>query len=321
MVIPGVVTWNSENKKFKVVEIDPGAFRTNAEIASVVIPESVKEISSWAFENCTLLNTIKIGKMVKEIGQGAFSGCASLKKFEVDDGNKWFSADEEGVLFNVTKDRIMIYPGAKQGDYELPDGVTSMGKHIFYGHPYITGLTIPGSIKKISDYVAGLCSKLERFTMLEGVETVGITVTDGCKNLKSIHVPSSTKKIEKYAFTHCKGPVYWLPGATECKVDDVAFGEKDKGEDEGVKGKILYVRKGMKDKFTNLSWVNETAFEVKEGCVVTFKGNGGMPEKIELMVGSGEKVLELRGPRKAGCKFLGWREVGKKDFFILARKL
>lgn len=65
--------------KGRVIEIDNYAFRNNAQIKSVVIPEGIVSIGDNAFENCKKLEHIVLPQSLKSIGRGAFRHCENLK--------------------------------------------------------------------------------------------------------------------------------------------------------------------------------------------------------------------------------------------------
>ena len=62
-----------------VTKIGQDAFRDNAKIKSIIIPDSVQEIEAFAFFKCSGIETIVIPEGVTYIGQGTFRGCKSLK--------------------------------------------------------------------------------------------------------------------------------------------------------------------------------------------------------------------------------------------------
>ena len=67
VVIPDTI----DGKEVSVI----GGFANHDEITSVVIPDSVKEISFNAFKNCFNLATVKMSSNVEKIGSFAFDGC------------------------------------------------------------------------------------------------------------------------------------------------------------------------------------------------------------------------------------------------------
>ena len=64
----------------EVVEIDPYAFRNNAQVKSVVLPEGIVAIGEFAFEGCRHLERIVLPQSLLSIGRGAFLGCQSLRE-------------------------------------------------------------------------------------------------------------------------------------------------------------------------------------------------------------------------------------------------
>ena len=63
-----------------VVGIADGAFKDNADVKSITIPDTVKTIGSNAFDNCHNLIRIEIPISVEVIGSEAFNGCESLEE-------------------------------------------------------------------------------------------------------------------------------------------------------------------------------------------------------------------------------------------------
>ena len=74
--IAASVTFNE--KEVPVTDIVDFSFKGNAEITSVVIPESVRKIGDEAFAGCKNLVTIELGKSVNQIEPRAFAGIDKL---------------------------------------------------------------------------------------------------------------------------------------------------------------------------------------------------------------------------------------------------
>ena len=66
--------------KGSVIEIDNYAFRNNAQIKSVVIPEGIVSIGDYAFENCKNLEYVVFPQSLKSIGRGAFMHCEKVNR-------------------------------------------------------------------------------------------------------------------------------------------------------------------------------------------------------------------------------------------------
>ena len=68
-----------------ITAIGPGAFRGNAALRTVGIPEGIVEISAGAFENCGALTRATLPDSLRKIGERAFAGCASLESITLPD--------------------------------------------------------------------------------------------------------------------------------------------------------------------------------------------------------------------------------------------
>ena len=67
-----------------LTEILPNEFKDYQIIRNIVLPNTIKKISSNAFKNCTFLESVKIPNTVESIGDYAFDGCTKLKTINYD---------------------------------------------------------------------------------------------------------------------------------------------------------------------------------------------------------------------------------------------
>ncbi|MDR0370393.1 MAG: leucine-rich repeat domain-containing protein [Prevotellaceae bacterium] len=102
------------------------------------------------------------------IGDFAFNGCSSLTDITVPDGNTFYASSVDGVLFNKDKTVLLQYLTGKNGAYEIPDGVITIGQNAFRSCGNLTAVTLP-----------------------EGVTTIGFNAFDGCSGLTSVTLPNS----------------------------------------------------------------------------------------------------------------------------------
>ena len=142
-----------------VTSIGASAFCNCTSLTSVAIPDSVTSIGSYAFCNCTSLTSVTIPDSVTSIGDGAFASCTSLTGIWVAEGNNDYSSDASGVLFNKDKTTLVQCPGAFR-EYAIPDSVTSICNHAFYGCESLTSVTIPNSVTSIGSYAFYNCTSL-----------------------------------------------------------------------------------------------------------------------------------------------------------------
>ena len=125
----------------------------------------------------------------------------------------------------------------------IPDSVTSIGNHAFYGCSGLTSITIPGSVTSIGQSAFNGCSDLTSITIpfvgdkadgtgatthfgyifggysynndyvpkslkeviITGGTSIGWRAFEDCSGLTSITIPDSVTSIDQYAFDGCNG--------------------------------------------------------------------------------------------------------------------
>lgn len=152
-----------------VTTIKYKAFEDCSNLTSVTLPPSITTIESFAFDGCAYLTSINIPKNVKTIGEypvyvGAngdyyvasddegdrasynspFYGCSSLRTFDVDEDNPYFSSID-GVLFNKNGDILYEFPKGKTGDYVMPSQVKAMNGDQLWECDNLTSITFSES--------------------------------------------------------------------------------------------------------------------------------------------------------------------------------
>ena len=129
--------------------------------------------------------------------------------FYVDGLYYQYTTDEWG---DVTKDRVRLCsigdPSVYSGVIEIPesveyDGITSIvvdaGYDTFKGC-VLEKVVFPSTISCISGFYE---ASVKEVVIPEGAEYIGQSAFQGCKNLKTLHLPKSIKNIESNAFADC----------------------------------------------------------------------------------------------------------------------
>jgi len=104
-------------------------------LSSVIISDSVQNISQYLFSGCTKLTAIDIPKNVNSINTSAFGNCNGLMAVNVASENKKYSSIN-GLLLTHEKDTLIF----------VPQGLTS--------------LEVPNSVTSITDYAISACTGL-----------------------------------------------------------------------------------------------------------------------------------------------------------------
>lgn len=204
-----------------VTSIGEQAFLNCTALTSIVIPNSVTTIGEEAFRSCSGLTSVTIGNGLTSIDQFMFYGCTSLTDVTIGSGVE--NIDEQAfygcdnitkVVLNspgiVSKDyseerSISNLFGWKVKEYEIGDGVRSIGDNAFWNCFVMTSITFSNDVTRIGKSAFTGCYALTSINLPDGMETIGEGAFYGCKGLTAIDIPNSVKKIGKYAFYFCKG--------------------------------------------------------------------------------------------------------------------
>ncbi len=171
--------------------IGKSAFNTCGNLTEVTIPDGVTSIGQKAFYYCEKLTSVTIPNSVASIGGQAFLRCGGLTEIVVAAENPNYCS-EDGVLFNKDKTTLIQYPGGKQGEYPVPNSVTSIGRLAFSMCSLLTSVEIPNSVVEIVDYAFQSCSGLTSVTIGNGVTSIGGYAFYYCSNLASVTIHATT---------------------------------------------------------------------------------------------------------------------------------
>ncbi len=202
-----------------LLSLKSGAFSACHSLHSITLPEGLRSIEEGALGACEF-ETILIPASVSSIGRGALG---SIKEINVSEGNAYYCS-ENGVLFSSDKTKLIQFPDARYGSYNIPNGVTTIDTSAFQ-YSRISTVTIPSSVTLIGEDAFTCCTNLTNIVIPDSVTEiqnsafaasglVNITLPNSitrirdytfwtCNNLASITVPSSVTAIGKEAFYKC----------------------------------------------------------------------------------------------------------------------
>ncbi|MBQ7065260.1 MAG: leucine-rich repeat domain-containing protein [Lachnospiraceae bacterium] len=204
-----------------VTSIGSNAFYSCYNLETVTIPFGVTEINNFTFSECKKLKnvTFEAGSKLESIGYQAFYNCSLTKitipeqvnyidtdafygcnqmKIQVAGGNKHYSADEKGALYNKEKTKLVLCPYTGT-DYVVADSVKTIGKYAFAYNSVMENITFP-----------------------EGLETIENEAFFSCTAIETIVLPASVKSMGRNALdTHGYYPVLYYPEALDLTEADV----------------------------------------------------------------------------------------------------
>ena len=187
-----------------VTTIGNSVFEDCTSLTDVTIGNGVTTIGDYVFSGCTSFTDVTIGNSVTTISHNAFEGCTRFASIMVGSDNKYYSNDENGILFNKDKTTLVQYPmGNTRTSYTIPDGVTIIGDHAFKSCSSLKSVTIPDSVTTIGASAFYNCTRLASVTIPDSVTTIGEFAFDACRGLTDVIIGNSVTTISNRTFSSC----------------------------------------------------------------------------------------------------------------------
>ena len=205
--------------ELKSVEIiDYSAFNSCATLASVTLPDTLKEIRNGAFA-CTALTSVDIPEGVTEIGNNAFLE-TKLTEIIVPEGVVYLG---DGVFSRCTELKSA----------HLPDSVKSAGMNLFAYCTALETANIPAGLSYVPDMMFDGCTSLKEIEIPYGISILGMTNFRGtalttvtipvsvtfmgspfmdCLKLKEIFFVGDAPEIQAYCFQNVTATAYYPEG-------------------------------------------------------------------------------------------------------------
>ncbi len=178
----------------------------------VVIPNTiegypVKVIDMHAFAECDGITSVYIPENIIEDDElfNCFSGGFGLniEKYIVDENNKYYSSDDDGVIYNKDKTKLVRYPcGKDETEYVIPDSVTLIGTSAFHDSSSLVNITIHDSVEKIYIQAFMNCTSLDYIEIPDSVEYMDYGMFTGCSSLKTVVIGDGVKNMYSF-FEYC----------------------------------------------------------------------------------------------------------------------
>lgn len=146
------------------------------------------------------------------------------------------------------------------GDLDIPEGVTYIGGHAFYGCD-IYNVTIPTTLVEaglftIDDSTHGAfypCLNLEKAVIREGATTIAKNLFYRC-NLVSVEIPNTVKTIGDSAFYYCSDLAMSSLPTSVTHIGDFAFGSCSNVTFSSLPAGVTYIGNGAFSSCSNVTF-------------------------------------------------------------------
>lgn len=145
----------SEINGHVVTTIGNQAFRQCYQLTEIVLPNTITRIDGWAFAYCEGLKSVTLPSSV-EYYSPSFFRCSNMMAINVSDANPYFCS-VDGVLFSKDMQKLIEYPCGKDGGYQIPFGVKTIGEGAFEWRSRLSGISVPQSVKTMETGAFSKC--------------------------------------------------------------------------------------------------------------------------------------------------------------------
>lgn len=171
----------------------------NCPIKDLQLPDGLKSLGKWSLEG-TKLRSIYIPRDT-HIEEDVLGSINYLESIVVDGGNREYSSID-GVLFNHSQTKLLKIPATFQGEYAIPNSVTTIAPYAFQNCS-LSSVRIPMSVTSIGEGAFLNCMNVVSFEIPNSVTVIASKVFSGCKSLRNVFLPDNVQSIGSLAFSNC----------------------------------------------------------------------------------------------------------------------
>ncbi len=206
-----------------IEEIKGFTFYSLDGVKNIYLPESVKAIGNSAFAYGTF-EKISLNEGLERIGEKAFYGCgfteitipstllsiktqafymSSVKVVNISSLADWCRISFESETANPLYYADLYMNGELLTELNIPEGVEIINDAAFFYCRNITSVTLPSTLKTISQYAFMNCVGFKEITIPENVTLIEGYAFSQCNKLTDVTINTSSATINENAFYNC----------------------------------------------------------------------------------------------------------------------
>ncbi len=172
-----ICTINFENKYSNPLAMGHNLYIGDKAAEYIEIPADIDSIGSYAFAGLNA-KSVFIPLNIKTIGTDAFIWCFGLVKaaYPAALDNPFVSnlvvaypedaEIENGIVYNAGRTELIYVPASYEGEFSIPESVSSIGKYAFSRCVSLTGVVIPATVSEIPAGAFSDCTALANVKVL-----------------------------------------------------------------------------------------------------------------------------------------------------------
>lgn len=183
----GSVTVPAVWREQKVTAIGEALFRGKKQLEELIISKGIVSSGWWALGECANLKSVILPLSFREIGYRSFSGCTSLQQIVLPENIEQVG---EAAFWGCTALKQIV----------LPPKLKRIRNRTFYGCAHLTDIEILPSVERIEWGAFEHCKGLRRLIIPDGVTEIGSNAFRECSGLKELRFPDSAAEISENLF-------------------------------------------------------------------------------------------------------------------------
>lgn len=151
------------------------------------------------------ITRISLGKSLRDISGETFYDAPSLRAFEIDSENPYFSVDD-GILYNKDQTVLISVPCNYEGNnrvLNVKDSVIEIGDYAVARNRSLNTFNLGKNVKTIGSYAFWNLFSLHELILPQSLKTIGSYAFANCTDLRSIEFGSLLETIDEFAFSSC----------------------------------------------------------------------------------------------------------------------
>ena len=143
-----------------------------------------------------------LGKDIETINAQAFMNTQSIKKYSVNENNKYFTSVGD-CLFSKDQKTLISAPRNTNSNFKIPESTETIARYAFYKNLNIINPVFNENLKVIEENAFEGCNNLRTVHLKNNVTTIKESAFKTCSVLDDVILSTSLTELNSYVFRDC----------------------------------------------------------------------------------------------------------------------